>query len=203
MATKVKICGLRRLEDADFANEAKPDFAGVMMCQRFWRGIDMDQAKAIRKRLNPDIPLVGVFVNDQFMDVLVALRQGVVDYAQLQGTESEEYISHLQMLSGKPIIKSCQMDNAMDSANVISYAVNSCAEHIMFVTGSGERFDWSVLKPVRRPFILAGGLTPDNVRDAIESVHPWGIEFLNGVETNGIKDRDKILAAVEAVRRYG
>lgn len=203
MATKVKICGLRRIEDADFVNEAKPDFAGVMMCQRFWRSVDVNQAKAIRKRLHPDIPLVGVFVNDQFMDVLVALRQGVVDYAQLQGTESEEYISHLQMLSGKPIVKCCQMDHAMDSDNVISYAVNSCADHIMFGSGSGERFDWSVLKHVKRPFILAGGLTPDNVWDAMESVHPWGVEFLNGVETDGVKDRDKILAAVEAVRRHG
>lgn len=201
MATKIKICGLQHVEDADFVNEAKPDFAGVMMCRRFCRSVDMDQAKAIRKRLDPSIPLVGVFVNDQFMDVLVALRQGIVNCVQLQGTESEEYISHLQMLSGKPIIKCCQMNETTDPAQVIPYMVDSCAEHIMFGTGGETRFDWSVLQGITRPFILSGGLTPDNVQEAIEQVHPWGVDFLGGVETDGIKDRDKILAAVEAVRQ--
>ncbi|MCC8076148.1 MAG: phosphoribosylanthranilate isomerase [Clostridiales bacterium] len=201
MSTKIKICGLRRVEDVDFVNEAKPDYAGVILCRRFWRGIDFDQAKLLRKRLDPNIPLVGVFVNDRFSDVVVALRQGVVDMVQLHGTESEEYITSVQMMARKPVIKACQVHDP----SVIPYAVNSAADHILLDSGagSGETFDWSIIQNVERPFILAGGLTPENIPQAIEAVHPWGIDISSGVETDKVKDRDKILAAVEAVRRFG
>lgn len=199
MATKIKICGLRRLEDVDFVNEAKPDFASVILCRRFWRGIDFEQAKAIRKRLDSNIPLVGVFVNDRFTDVLVSLRQGIVDMVQLQGTESEEYITNIQLMSRKPVIKACQLD----SPDVIPYAVHSAADYILLGTGNGKTFDWSMLKDVKRPFFLSGGLTPENISDALEKVHPWGVDFFNGVETNQVIDREKVLAAVEIVRQFG
>lgn len=199
MATKIKICGLCRLEDVDFVNEVKPDYAGVVMCRRFWRGIELEQAKAIRRRLDPNIPLVGVFVNDRFMDVLVALRQGYIDCAQLQGTESEEYIDHLKLMSGKPVIKALQMDNTSD----VSYGLNSCADHIMFGTGNGQTFDWSLVKHVQRPYILSGGLTPENIRDAMEQLHPYGVDFMNGVETDGVKDFNKIRSVIETVRSFG
>jgi phosphoribosylanthranilate isomerase len=108
MSVKIKISGLRSEQEVDLVNEVRPDFASIMLCQRFWRRVDFDQARALRRRLNSNIPLVGVFVNDKFSDVLVALRQGVVDMVQLQGTESEEYITSLQMMSyGKPVIKAC------------------------------------------------------------------------------------------------
>lgn len=209
MATKIKICGLRRVEDIDFVNEAKPDYAGVILCRRFWRGIDFDQAKRLRDRLDPSIPMVGVFVNDQFSDVLIAMRQNFLSMVQLHGTESEEYIQSLQMLNkGVEIIKACHVH----SPEVIPYAVNSCAEHILLDSGagSGKTFDWSMVKNVQRPFFLAGGLTPENIPQAIEQVRPWGIDLASGVEdqigatvSDRIKSRDKILAAVEAVRKYG
>lgn len=199
MATKIKICGLRRLEDIDFVNEAKPDYAGVVMCQRYWRGIDLDQVKAIRRRLNDSIPLVGVFVNDRFMDVLVAMRQGYIDLAQLQGTESEEYIDHLKIMGGKPIIKTCEMNNT----DVISYGVNTCADHVMFGTGNGQTFDWSLVRSVQRPYILSGGLSMENIHDAMRQLRPWGVDFMNGVETDGVKDRDKILSVIDTVRSFG
>ncbi|MCD8009080.1 MAG: phosphoribosylanthranilate isomerase [Clostridiales bacterium] len=201
MSTKIKICGLRRVEDVDFVNEAKPDYAGVILCRRFWRGVDFDQAKLLRKRLDPNIPLVGVFVNDRFSDVVVALRQGIVDMVQLHGTESEEYITSVQMMARKPVIKACQVYDP----SVIPYAVNSAADHILLDSGagSGQTFDWSIVQGVERPFLLAGGLTPENIPQAIEAVHPWGIDISSGVETDKVKDRDKILAAVEAVRRFG
>lgn len=201
MATKIKICGLRRVEDVDFVNEAKPDFAGVILCRRFWRSVDFDQAKLLRKHLDPNIPLVGVFVNDRFFDVLVALRQGIVDMVQLHGTESEDYITSMQLMSRKPVIKACQVHDA----SVIPYAVNSAADHILLDSGSGsgQTFDWSIVKDVQRPFMLAGGLTPENIPAAISAIHPWGVDLSSGVETDRVKDRAKILAAVEAVRRFG
>lgn len=209
MSTKIKICGLRRVEDVDFVNEAKPDYAGVMLCRRFWRGIDFEQAKLLRKRLDPNIPLVGVFVNDKFSDVLVALRQGVVDMVQLHGTESEEYITSLQMMNyGKPVIKGCRVH----SPDVIPYAENSAADHILLDCGpvSGKTLDWNIVKNVKRDFFLAGGLTPDNLPKAIEALRPWGVDLCSGTEvqvgpnpSDRIKDRKLILDAVEAVRAYG
>lgn len=202
MPTKIKIGGLCRLEDVDFVNEAKPDFAGVVLCKRYAWGIGLEQARAIRKRLNPDIPLVGLFVNDQYMDVLVALRQGIVDIAQLQGTESEEYIQDLRIMSRKPVIKACQVD----STDVLPYAERSSADYILMGTEPGpdldRLMDWSLLKGMRRPYILSGGLNPENLSDAIETLHPWGVNLSTGVETNGVKDRGKILAAVEIARKF-
>jgi phosphoribosylanthranilate isomerase len=200
MSTKIKICGLRRLEDVDFINEAKPDYAGVILCRRFWRGIDFEQAKAIRKRLDSNIPLVGVFVNDHFTDVLVSLRQGIVDMVQLHGTESEEYITNMQIMSRKPVIKACEVH----SPDVIPYAVNSAANHILLDSkaGSSTTFDWSIVQDIQRPFFLAGGLNPNNITDAMKVVRPWGVDICGGVETDHHKDREKILAAVEAVRSF-
>lgn len=202
MPTKIKIGGLCRLEDVDFVNEAKPDFAGVVLCRRYKWGIELDQAKAIRKRLDASIPLVGLFVNDQFMDVLVALRQGIVDIAQLQGTESEEYIRDLKMISRKKVMKACQVD----SPDVLPYAEGSDADYILLGTEPDpdldNLLDWSMLKDMKRPYILSGGLTPENLSDAIQTLHPWGVNLTAGVNTDGVKDREKILAAVEIARKF-
>jgi phosphoribosylanthranilate isomerase len=209
MSVKIKISGLRSEQEIDFVNEVRPDFASIMLCQRFWRRVDFDQARALRRRLNSNIPLVGVFVNDKFSDVLVALRQGVVDMVQLQGTESEEYITSLQMMSyGKPVIKACEVH----SPEVIPYAENSAADHILLHCPpiEGQPQSWDVVKDVSRDFILAGNLSPDNLTRALNSVHPWGVDLCGGVEvstgperTDRVKDRRLLLEAAEVVRAFG
>lgn len=198
MSVKIKIGGLQTLEELDFINKAKPDFAGVTLNQRYLRGISLEQARSIREKLDSSIPLVGMFVNGSYMDVLVALRQGIIDIAQLQGTESEEYIRDLKFMSRKPVIKACQMD----SSDVIPYALNSCADYILFgmEPDSGKTFDWSMVRNVRRPFFLSGALTPENVIQAIQSVHPWGVDLSVGFNQNDAKDSGKLLATVEAIR---
>lgn len=200
MAVKIKIGALSRLEEVDIVNELKPDFAGVDLCNRYKHGIDIEQAKAIRRRLDPNIPLVGMFVNDRYMDVLVALRQGVIDIAQLQGTESEEFIRDLKFMSRKPVIKACQVE----SPDVIPAVLNSSADLLLFgVEPDTETiFDWSLLRNVERPFILSGGLNPDNIAHAIEVVRPWGVNLITGFETDGVKDRAKLIAAFEAAHRF-
>lgn len=208
MSIKIKISGLRREQDVDFVNEARPDYASVMLCRRFWRCVDFEQARSFRRRLRDDIPLVGVFVNDRFSDVLVALRQGIVDMAQLQGTESEEYITSLQMMSyGKPVIKACEVH----APDVIPYAVNSAADHILLhcPRKEGEPQSWDVVKDVPRSFILAGGLNSDNLTTALERIHPWGVDLCTGVEvrtgpepSDRWKDRELLLRAVETVRGF-
>ena len=206
MSIKIKLSGLRCEQDVDYVNEARPDWASVMLCHRFWRCVDFDQARQLRRRLRDDIPLVGVFVNDKFSDVLVALRQGIVDMVQLQGTESEEYITSLQMMSyGKPIIKACELH----SPEVIPYAENSAADHILLhcPRTEGAPQCWNAVQGIRRPFLLAGGLTPENMAEAVEAVHPWGVDLCTGIETvtgpeltDRVKDHKRILEAVELAR---
>ncbi len=209
MSIKIKFSGLRREEDIDIINEARPDWASVMLCRRFWRCVDFDQARNLRRRLRDDIPLVGVFVNDKFSDVLVALRQGIVDMVQLQGTESEEYITSLQMMSyGKPIIKACEVH----SPEVLPYAEHSAADYILLhcPTLPGQKPDWSMVEGFSRNYLLAGDLTPENLPAALKANHPWGVDLCSGVEvptgpgeTDRVKDRALVLQAVEAVRAFG
>lgn len=197
MSTIIKICGLRTEKDVDCINAVKPDYAGVVLCSRLGRSIDREEAKRLRRRLDPNIPLVGLFVNDPFCDVLVALRQGIVDMVQLQGTESEEYITSLQMMSRKPVIKACRVHDA----SVLPYAESSAADYILLESkAEGQRYDSALIQQVKRPYFLSGGLEPENLEMAIQELHPWGVNLLEGVETDGHLDERKVAAAVEIAR---
>lgn len=199
MATKIKLCGLRSLADARLANEVQPDFAGVVLCRRFWRGIDFDLASAIRRTLDEHIPLVGVFVNDEFSTVHAALRRGVVDMVQLEGTESETYIRDLMVMTGKQVIKGCNVTGPEIPAQVERTAAN----YLLFSSLTEHPFDWSWLEGVQRPFLLSGGLGVDNLPLALHQLHPWGVDLSSGVETDCVKDPEKVRAAVELVRSLG
>lgn len=197
MSTVIKVCGLRTETDVDCINAARPDYAGVVLCSRYWRGVDFEQAKRLRKRLDPNIPLVGLFVNDTFCDVLVALRQGIVDMVQLQGTESEEYITSLQMMSRKPVIKACRVHDA----SVLPYAESSAADYILLESRAEcEQYDPDLVRQVKRPYFLSGGLTPENLQEAIQELHPWGVNLAEGVETDGRLDGYKVARAVELAK---
>lgn len=199
---KIKICGLRRLEDVDYVNEAHPDYAGVILAdpKKFRRAISREQAKAIRKKLDPTIPLVGVFVNNSFLEVDNYLRSNIIDMAQLHGNESDEYIRIIRFNCEKPVFKAFQIHSQED----VDRSVKSYADQVLLDsgTGSGKTFDWSVAANVRRPFMLAGGLNPDNLEAAIAQTHPWAVDISSGVETNGVKDREKILKAVEIAHSH-
>jgi phosphoribosylanthranilate isomerase len=199
MATKIKLCGLRSLEDAKLANEVKPDFAGVVLCRRFWRGIDFDLASAIRRTLSSNIPLVGVFVNDEFSTVHAALRRGVVDMVQLEGTESETYIRDLMLYTGKPVIKGCNVTGP----EVPGLVERTAANYLLFSNLVDEPFDWNWIRDIQRPYCLSGGLNAENLHQAREQLHRWGVDLSSGVETDCKKDGEKVRAAVELVRSAG
>jgi phosphoribosylanthranilate isomerase len=199
MATKIKLCGLRSLNDARLANEVQPDYAGVVLCRRFWRGIDFDLASAIRRTLSSNIPLVGVFVNDEFSTVHAALRRSVVDMVQLEGTESEEYIRDLMLLTGKEVIKGC----IVTSPELPLLVEGTAANHLLFSSLPEHPFDWTWLEPVQRPYLLSGGLGVENLPRALHQLHPWGVDLSSGVETDCVKDPKKVHEAVELVRSLG
>ena len=143
---------------------------------------------------------VGVTVDQPVEAVAALLRSGAVDVAQLHGTEGESYLAALRTLApGHPLWKAFTLRTPDD----LSAALASGADMILLDSGkgTGQTFDWSLLRGVARPFLLAGGLTPENIPRAVREVHPWGVDLSSGVETDRRKDRDKILAAVAAARK--
>ena len=199
--TRIKICGLSRPCDVAFVNEARPDWCGFIIdFPRSHRSVTPRQALALRRQLAPGIVPVGVTVDQPVEAVAALLRSGVVDIAQLHGTEDESYLAALRTLApGHPLWKAFTLRTPDD----LSAALASGADMILLDSGkgTGQTFDWSLLRGVARPFLLAGGLTPENIPRAVREVHPWGVDLSSGVETDRRKDRDKILAAVATARK--
>lgn len=197
--TQIKLCGLRRPEDIEAANRLKPEYIGFVFARKSKRYVDPETALSLKKSLSPSINAVGVFVNEELSVVAGLLSRGIIDMAQLHGSESEEYITELKKATGKPVIRAFKVATPED----VEAAVGSSADHILLDAGAGDgvTFDWSIVKNVGRPFFLAGGLNPLNVAEAVEAVHPFAVDVSSGIETDGFKDIDKMAAFVKAVRK--
>ena len=198
--TKIKLCGLTRPCDIEWANDLRPDYIGFVFAQKSRRYTSPVDARALREKLHPDIRAVGVFVNEAPEAVASLLNDGIIDIAQLHGGEDADYIKALRKLTGRPLIKAFRIDSAAD----LDRARRSTADHVLLdngAGGTGTAFDWSVLKDFDRPFFLAGGLGPDNVARAIKAVHPFAVDVSSGIETDGVKDYKKMTAFVSAVRK--
>ena len=199
--TKIKICGLFRPCDIDFVNEARPDWCGfIISFPRSHRNQTPDQVRALRARLDPAVIPVGVFVDRPVEEVAGLLNDGTIAVAQLHGHEDDAYIAALRALApGKALWKAFKVRSEAD----LAAAAASTADQILLDNGygTGQAFDWSLAGGVRRPFLLAGGLTPENIPDAAARLHPMGLDISSGVETGRQKDRAKILAAVAAARK--
>ncbi len=195
--TMIKVCGLVRDRDVDYVNEAGPDYAGfILNCPKSRRSLSPEQAKALRKRLRPGIKAVGVFVNGSVQAVCRAAELIGLDVIQLHGQEDGDYIAALRELWKGPVWKAFRVRSSKD----LSRAEASGADEILLDNGygTGEAFDWSLAAGFRRPFLLAGGLTPENIPQAVRTLRPKLLDISSGVETEGVKDRDKIRAAVLA-----
>ena len=199
--TKIKICGLFRSCDIDFVNEAKPDWCGfIINFPKSHRNVTPDQVRALRARLDSAVAPVGVFVDQPAETVAALLNDGTISAAQLHGHEDSAYIASLRTLApGHPVWKAFKIRAAAD----LEQALASPADLVLLDSGqgSGQTFDWSLAAGVERPFLLAGGLTPGNIAQAVAAVHPYGLDLSSGVETDRVKDREKILAAVAAARK--
>ena len=199
--TKIKLCGLSRPCDAEWANELHPDFVGFVFAPRSKRFVSRERAAELRALLSSQIKAVGVFVDEETERVAQLLNDSVIDVAQLHGHEDERYIARLRHLSGRPIVQAFRVK----TADVAKRAQDSAADLILLDSGAGTgtAFDWSLIRGVAREYLLAGGLTCENVADAIRSLRPWGVDVSSGIETNGLKDREKMAAFVAAVRKEG
>ena len=196
---KIKICGLTRLEDIEVANALLPDYIGFVFWERSKRNVTKEQAKELKSRLDSRIKAVGVFVDAEIDFIADLVSCGIIDVAQLHGSEEEDYILQLrERLGGAEIIKAFNI-NKIES---FDEAEKSSADHIMIDSGkgSGIAFDWSKLERLERPYFLAGGLSTENISEVLASIKPFAVDVSSGVETDGLKDASKMKRFVESVR---
>jgi phosphoribosylanthranilate isomerase len=202
--THVKICGLKRVEDALVAVDAGANLVGLMFFPRSPRYIDLPTAAEIASAVRGRASAVGVFVNAPPEEMNRAARECGLDYIQLSGSEDEETVRALDV----PAIDVIHMRAGLTPDDLIERVDRTAAEIVLLDTardgvfgGTGEAFDWNRIPDLPRPVMLAGGLTPENVAEAIERVHPWGVDVSSGVERNGEKDGDRIRDFIAAAKR--
>ena len=197
--TKIKICGLRRREDILAVNEAKPDYCGfIIEFPKSSRNVTGALVRELTAKLNPDIIPVGVFVNAAPERVEELLLDGTIHIAQLHGQEDEAYIRRIQKNTGYQVIKAFSVKTAQDIEN----ALKSPADYILLDQGgggTGQTFDWSLIPEIDRPFFLAGGLGVENLQTPVRTIQPYPVDLSSSQEMDGMKDRDKILKAVQLV----
>ena len=202
--TRVKICGITRVEDALAAVNSGADAVGLVFYQPSPRYVELDTARAVANALPPFVTCVGLFVNAEADEVHRVLRAVRLDLLQFHGDETREDCERF----GRPYIKAvsvrpgADIDTAMDRySSARGLLLDTWDESVR--GGSGKTFDWSLVPAARAlPVVLAGGLTPDNVAQAVRVARPWAVDVSGGVEASkGIKDADKMARFIEQVRR--
>ncbi|HEY0267861.1 MAG TPA: phosphoribosylanthranilate isomerase [Methyloradius sp.] len=199
---RVKICGITRLEDAFSAVELGADAIGLNFYAASPRKVTLEQAKAIVANMPPFITMVGLFVNAAPQELVTTFEYVGLDLIQFHGDETPEQCGQY----GLPYIKAIRVKS---DTNLVQYEADFKEAKALLldtytegvVGGTGQVFDWSLIpNTLKKPIILAGGLTPDNVQQAIEQVHPYAVDVSGGVEASkGIKDAAKIAAFMRGV----
>ena len=195
---KIKFCGLHRYEDVEYANILMPDYVGFVFAKSK-RKVSYEMAVQLRGLLNKQIQVVGVFVNENPEVIIALLQSGVIDLAQLHGTEGVEDVHQIQMKTKKKVIKGIRQEQF---SQIKLYEESSC-DFLLLDSGAGggETFDWKLLPTIHKPFFLAGGITEENVELGIRTVKPYGIDVSSGIETDGKKDFTKMKSLIERIRR--
>ena len=196
---KIKICGLKRMEDIEIVNKYKPDYIGFVFADSK-RKVSYNLARKMKQNLDPSIKSVGVFVDADIDEILNLYDDGIIDFAQLHGRESEDYINKLRQKSNchLKIINSIEMS---DKTDLLKYD-NSMADYLLLDSGkgSGKTFDWQLIRnDLKKEFFLAGGLNTDNISLAIKDVNPFAVDLSSSLETDGYKDEIKIKKLMEAI----
>ncbi len=198
--TKIKTCGLTREREIDYVNQYLPDYAGFVLCfSKSRRSLSPERAEQLIRLLNPGVGAVGVVVDLPLEQAIGLLNRGFLDALQLHGDEDADYIRALKAATGRQVWKAFQIRSAAD----LEAAAASPADMVVLDSGqgSGQVFDWSLLRDFGRPYFLAGGLGPGNVVRAVKQLHPYGIDLSSGIETDGVKDKGKLSSVISSVRR--
>ncbi|MCQ2505225.1 MAG: phosphoribosylanthranilate isomerase [Saccharofermentans sp.] len=196
----VKFCGLRREEDIKSVNATGPDLVGFILVKGRRRYIEPEVIRSLRVGLDKDIKVVGVFIDEDINVVKSLIEDKTIDIAQLHGSESNEYIKELKASTGATIIKAIGIRSPED----IKRAEESCADLIIVDSpggGTGSPFDWELLKKIKREYILAGGINVDNLPEAMLKLNPYGFDISSGIETDGLKDEEKMKAVMAIIKK--
>ncbi|QSZ28218.1 phosphoribosylanthranilate isomerase [Aceticella autotrophica] len=198
---KIKICGIRRIEDIEYLNILKPDYAGFVFAKSK-RQVNIETAKALIEKLDKKIKTVGVFVNEDRNDVLNKANRLNLDVLQFHGDETPEYTDNFK---GFIVWKAIRVKDIRDLELIKQYSVDGILLDSKIegsFGGTGIPFDWNILNNVRmdKQLILAGGLNSDNILKAIEIVKPDIVDISSSVETEGYKDYKKMKEFIEKVR---
>ncbi len=199
---KIKICGLKREQDIDYANQLKPDYIGFIFYEKSKRNVTKVQAKALKQGLDKEIKAVGVFVNEEPNVIGDIVKTGIIDLVQLHGDETEEYIKNLRKILPKDtkIIKAFLVSGAED----IEKAKKSTADYVLLDNGlgTGKVFCWELLKNnMPKNAFLAGGITAENICEAAK-LYPYCLDVSSGAETDGVKDYNKMKSLITAARCF-
>lgn len=196
--TKIKLCGMKRSCDIEWANELMPEYVGFVFAPKSKRYVTFDKAEKLKRQLNSGIKAVGVFVCENIDNIEYLVRRKIIDAVQLHGSEDNEYIAALRKRVSCPVIQAFRIETERD----IALAEQSVADYIMLDSGggTGKTFEHSLTDNINRDFFLAGGLGSKNVRDAIARCRPYAVDASSSLETGGVKDKNKMTAFVNAVR---
>ena len=222
--TKIKLCGIRREIDIEYANKYLPDYIGFVFAKSR-RQVSSDDAMQLISNLNPDIKTVGVFVNEQLDKVVQIADQCRLNVVQIHGDETPGYISLLKQkltLSGFPFHDGCckyggntgegtAIWKVIRVRNIESIKEMKCFNADAFILdtytegsfgGAGKSFDWKLAAEASNygKIILAGGLNPENIKDAVIAAKPYAVDVSSGVETEGFKDEEKTKRFIYSVR---
>lgn len=200
--TKIKICGIKSLADVECLNTYKPDYTGFVFWPHSHRYLTLDEAWCLREKLDSSILSAGVYVDEDMDKVIEAARRNIINVIQLHGKEDNEYIKKVKDITGLPVIKAIKIEgeNSLENCDKLD------ADYILFDSGmgSGKTFDWQSLKvSINKPYFIAGGINAENVENAIDIFSPYGVDLSSSVETDKVKDPEKIRQVIQAVRQKG
>ena len=213
---KIKLCGMMKPCDIEYANRVKPDFVGFIFANTR-RKISLAQAKQFREALDAEISAVGVFVNEDIPVITSLVQDGCIDMIQLHGEEDADYIRRLRKICDVPVIKAVKVQTVEQIRQVAALPV----DYLLLDTyrkgvlgGTGEAFDWELLREAKaaagdtaegelfgKPYFLAGGLHAGNLREAA-ALGSYGLDVSSGIETDGSKDFTKMVEVMELVRKF-
>ncbi|QDW67637.1 phosphoribosylanthranilate isomerase [Luteimonas granuli] len=204
--TRIKFCGLTRAGDVRLAGELGVDAVGFVFAHGSPRRVHAREARALREALAPLVDAVAVFRDNTADEVREVVREVKPSLLQFHGDEDDAFCSRFDL----PYVKAVAMGAGARVGGAELAAAHPGASAFLFDShggghdgGSGRRFDWSALPTdLERPFLLSGGLAPDNIHDAVAAIQPWGVDVSSGIESSpGRKDGDLMRAFVSEVRR--
>lgn len=204
MKPTIKICGIRRLEDVEILNQYPPDYAGFICSKPFWRYVSPEQLEILHQNLNKHIRRVGVFVNPTIEEI--SEYADGLDMIQLHGEESEDLIHQIKenfwsVQIWKAVrVRTLEDIQKADALPVDRLVLDSFSEASH--GGTGTLAPWDIIKQNRpqKPFFLAGGISAENVLEAIQAVQPFGVDVSSSVETDKCKDINKIKKIIQIIR---